>query len=228
MALDRYVICQDCKGNGYFPCTDCICAKCHGKGKTSCVKCQEGYVSCDFCKSTGQIPQKMLFIFTTTKECPKCKGLKQQACSCCSKSGFVICTECNGNGKKSSCLKCSGTWEVKCNKCGGTGNILNPKYNSWVTTLSSLTVERLKYEIEKRHQEIQQNQMKISRLSNEQQALWEEYRYDQVHNPDFFVGGGWSPENSGKDREIHEIEQAITAINTEISSIDDVINSKWQ
>lgn len=133
------LICSACSGKGYNECS-CICNDCNGTGRFCCSQCSgKSHVKCIACQGTG----KSAFIF----KCKMCKGVGQLYCQTCNGKGDVNCPTCLGCLHQKNCLICQGSGRISCKTCKGKGKLLNNEINTW-------SVERLKFEYDKKKQEV--------------------------------------------------------------------------
>jgi len=186
------------------------CPRCHGFGSLfdcPCPHCKDGKVACSSCKGTGKIPKRFLF-FSYIGQCPSCNG-----------TGSIKCLECGG----------SGFIETMCPECGGAGKSESTEYKSWVKSLENLSVDRLRFEYEKRQREIESLQIKIYSLTHERDDMEDEYEEWSENHPDA------EPEerplidaiNRAYD-EISKSEERISQIQEEMKEIEKVIDKKWK
>jgi hypothetical protein len=207
--MNKYIICPTCHGFGSVICRECWCPDCNGKGK----------IVCDYCAGTGKIQKKFLFLY------------KEVSCHICNGSGSIKCPKCEGIGHLPHCSKCHGKGEIKCPKCGGTRKLETTEYKSWVKSLESLPVDRLRFEYEKRQREIESLQTKTYSLARERDNMeeelkeWEEeHKFNDYSADEMPCLGGINRAYS----EISESEDRIRQIQEEMKEIEKVINKKWR
>lgn len=220
--MPHYEKCSSCNGYGYFSCEDCLCQICEGKGKISCSKCVDGYQPCYFCDSTGLISKKLLFV-SYSVPCPECKGSKKIRCLYCEGTGFNVCSDCKGTGKKNSCSICHGTRKIQCSDCIGTGKI----ESQWFKSIKAYSVDRLNFESNRRKREIDLLYKEISHLESQLRELESWHDRELERNPWIASHPGAYP--SGLDsipRDIRIIENKIDELKDEIDAIDQVISDK--
>ena len=157
--MSLYVDCQSCRGKGYCECDACICKTCQRTTRVECAKCKKGNVPCTACASTGKVAKKVL-IFTRQEQCAACSGVGRIPCATCNGSGSVICPGCNGKGRSSSCSKCNGARKTTCQHCKGVGNF----EGEWLKSIKQMSVEKLRFEYEKKRFELTDLQNRFARL----------------------------------------------------------------
>ena len=116
-----------------------------------------------------------------------------------------------------------------CPECGGAGKSESTEYKSWVKSLENLSVDRLRFEYEKRQREIESLQIKIYSLTHERDDMEDEYEEWSENHPDA------EPEerplidaiNRAYD-EISKSEERISQIQEEMKEIEKVIDKKWK
>jgi len=106
------VICEACKGKGYFICDNCgghgyfICKACGGTGSVY-LGWPWGYGSCPVCDGKGKI------------DCPVCVGGRIPRKECKAR-GYQKCKTCNGKGfLRVKCDRCNGSKYLLCPLCRG-------------------------------------------------------------------------------------------------------------
>lgn len=112
------VDCSRCEGSGES------CNECRGRGYVSCPNrdCYNGVIEtdCDQCNGTGEYYRRKNS--STKTECNKCNynnRVKQGQCNTCGgnppigKTGYIECSDCDGDGVGDECNRCNGRGELK-------------------------------------------------------------------------------------------------------------------
>lgn len=222
-----YDLCGFCKGGRSVECTDCRCSRCKGSRRVdvTCTKCN-GFakITCERCQGAGQLLKKKGWVSDTYEECWKCRGSRQQPCSCGSGKVSSKCPSCQGTGRNSECIQCGGTGQVKCSNCDGLGTVLS----QWYLSLGQMPVEDLKSENEKRQRQIPNLRMKILRLEVEYQqtqADWNE-AYNQSRADPGWDAGGFQRASTSIMQEIRGCEGEISRLEAEINALEEAVASK--
>ena len=222
--MSKYANCEQCNGYGYFKCVECVCPLCSETGKIKCTNCENGYISCPECKGLGKITKKFT-IFSYQGLCKLCEGKAKLKCKNCSGAATVKCAKCSGIGRMSECKFCGGTSKIKCDHCHGTGKV----ESKWYRTLFNMTTDQLRFEYEKRQRKVQLLQMKITSRSRELDELYEWYERERARNPYAYNGAGGYPQGLDSiPREISRLENEINDFESEMSVIEEVLNTKWR
>ncbi len=216
--MSVYNECSTCSGFGYQTCVACICPSCNERGKLACAnRCNQGREACSTCGATGNVKGKFLGLVTVNRTCGRCGGKGNVQCQACQGKGASVCSGCNGAGRHANCSKCAGSKRIGCLECEGHGKILS----NWARSLSRLNRHDLEFEHQKRQSRIQQLEIKISRLSREQdeeERVRDRLREDQ---PGAFrhawTEGMWSREISQLEAELRTLEEEIEAIDRVMS-----------
>lgn len=156
------------------------------------------------------------------------KSLGKVKCAICDGTTKKNCEKCNGKGHLPNCTICggSGNGRKKCLVCNGTGKIEDREFTEWVSALNKLSRDRLIDQRKQRDSEIQRLQMDKMSKQSELSSLQAEYDHDKEFHKEYFIHGGWSPDNSGIHREISEIDQHIEGLKEEISVINNILNNR--
>lgn len=214
--MAQYDYCSSCGGHGSFPCFDCPCPNCGTSGKVTCNQCTRGYIPCSYCNSTGVTKIEKWIFFTSSISCPQCNGATQLRCATCNGQGSVKCYRCMGSGYLEKCPKCNDKREIKCKVCDGTGKV----ESAWYKSLCNMSVERLQFEYEKRQHEIQNLEIRMDRLSRNQEELYQAY---MNFGGD---GSGGSPALLRTEKEMTTVTSSLIRLNDELNTIYNVISKK--
>lgn len=216
--MSVYNECSACSGFGYETCVACICSTCNELGKIACAnsRCNQGREACSTCGATGNVKGKFLGLVTVNRTCGRCEGKRNVQCQACQGKGASVCSRCNGAGRHANCSKCAGSKRIRCLECEGNGKILS----DWARSLSSLDRRGLEFEHQKRQSRLQQLEIKISRLSREQdeeERIRNELREQSGAYRHAWTEGLWSREISQLEAELRMLEEEIEAIDRVMS-----------
>lgn len=237
--MAAYASCSACQGIGSFKCPDCACPRCNATGSVedSCPKCHgAAKVTCETCRGEGRVLTKKGFFSDKYAQCWKCKGSRQQDCTCRAGKVVVRCPSCN-EGRSPQCPHCGSTGQLKCSTCNGSGKVKS----RWFTSLANMTVEQLKFERNTRNDaiasdrdEIQGIRSEISDMRSQLKEL-EDYWQEQMEARSYFtkIEGGAPVGLEGIPRAIRRLESDAETINNkirnakaEVAAIDEVIRVK--
>src|ERR1039457_6612377 len=171
-----HVSCDACQGAGSFQCTTCGCSRCNATGNVqeTCPKCHSTTkVTCEQCQGQGRILVKKGFFSDKYSQCWKCNGSCQQECSCRTGNVTVSCPSCKG-GRYPQCQRCGSTGRLKCTACNGSGKVPSP----WLRSLANLSVEKLRFEIDKRQRRLSAERAEISQLKRDYDRREEDWEED--------------------------------------------------
>lgn len=170
--------------------------------------------------------------------CPECRGARSIACQVCRGSVLVPCTmcggvatikcySCRGIGRKAKCSRCSGTQRTICSNCKGKGKL----EGEWSRSLNQFSVEKLRFEREKRQAQIREIEGRLNHLEQSLQyteARWAEksHRYQQYHTE--YDSYGYKNSTQDLQSQIMGGEGHIGELRREIQAIEGVIDSKMK
>jgi len=240
--MSRFSPCSSCHGKGKFDCQDCLCASCGASGQIMmrCGNCDSGgTVMCEPCSGSGRILIKKGLFSDKYGEHPLCSGSGRIRCRTCNGSGQVMatCSACNGKRRKSTCQRCGATGTYACIACNASGLLVS----EWFKSLAKLPTERLRFEYDKRQNQIIGNrqkigiiQTKIARISAEYEQMYADYEADRRARPYLYDEAGCYPggldsmprEMSRLESEASGIESDIGEIESDLDAIEEVLNSR--
>jgi len=229
--MSLYETCSSCKGAGTFDCTACKCAKCSSSGTVpvKCQQCSGGTIPCQNCSATGRVVVKKGFFSDKYGPCWKCSGSGRSKCSACTDGVRKDkCPACGGSGRDSRCAKCGGTGKIKCATCGGSRTV----EGEWIRSLRNLPVDRLKFEYQKRENELSRLQRKMAGLEreNEEWKEWYEGELERLADSPSsrrgFIEEGHS--NAGIWEDIGRVDKEMQRVQAEMEAIDNVLSFKWK
>lgn len=221
-----YTVCGSCKGARTFACSACVCKECTGgKVESLCPKCLgNARVRCESCQGEGRRLAKKGWFSDTYAQCWDCEGTRQRKCSCITGSVLVACPSCKGTSRSAQCATCAGTGKLKCSTCKGKGRV----ESEWYKSLSSMPVDQLKFEHQKRQQQVSVLEMKRMNLQRQYDAIQEMWAEEsanlhtardyQNYNP---------PSTSGIENEMSTVSSKISSVTEEISAIEKALDAKW-
>lgn len=139
-------------------------------------------------------------------------------CSAIVEKDLITCPNCGSGVFESQKIKSIFT-EIRQPKASGTKRT---EYNNKEKRLS---VDQLRFEIDKRQRQIINLQSKISRKSRDLEALYNEYERNRAANPAAYDDWGAYP--GGLDtipKEIQQMERQIYKLENEINKFEEELN----
>lgn len=226
--MSKFSSCPSCHGKGKFDCQDCLCGTCGASGqvKVTCTNCTSGTLTCTACSGTGRVVVKKGWFSDEYGSHSSCSGSGRIRCSACNGSAQVLapCSTCKGRRRRSTCLKCGATGAYACPACNASGRVVS----EWFKSLAKMPSERLRFEYDKRQNQIIGNRQKISiiqtkitRISAEYEQMYADYDADRRARPYLYDEAGTWP--SGLDslpREMNQLESEASGIESDISNIE--------
>src|ERR1039457_369933 len=235
--MSKFFSCSSCSGSGTLKCPDCVCQSCRETGATdvACAACRAGRVTCELCRGGGQALVKKGIFSDKYEVCGRCGGSRTLKCTSCGGKTPVrqTCSACSGRSRRSACQHCAGTGKHSCTTCKGAGKLIG----EWFKSLQTMSTDQLKFEHGKRERQIasvqQENhlaQLKANQYTQQAEEMW---RYAE---PLYRQGAEAGSVADGSDllgyarqlqNEIYNRNAKIEEIQSEVASIEEVLNAKW-